>query len=122
MATPKVLVVDDSPTDLALMAAPLRQGGYDVVTASDGEEALRIVREQHPALVVLDVVMPKRNGFQVCRTIKNDPDSKGTQVILLTSKSERTDELWGKKQGADVYLTKPFLGAVLLSHVRELLR
>ncbi len=117
----KVLVVDDSPTDLALMTAPLLQGGFDVVTASDGEEALRIVREQHPMLVVLDVVMPKRNGFQVCRTIKNDPTMPHIPIILLTSKSERTDELWGLKQGADVYLTKPFAGATLLFHVRKLL-
>lgn len=121
MANEKVLVVDDSPTDLALMAGPLRGSGYDVVTASDGEEALRKVREERPRCVVLDVVMPRKNGFQVCRTIKNDPASKDVRVILLTSKSERTDELWGKRQGADVYLTKPFSGDTLLARVRELL-
>ena len=117
----KILVVDDSPTDLALMVAPLRREGYDVVTAADGDEALRKVSEEQPNCVVLDVVMPRKNGFQVCRTIKNGADSKHIPVILLTSKSERTDELWGKRQGADVYLTKPFDANALLTQIRQLL-
>jgi twitching motility two-component system response regulator PilH len=120
VAREKILVVDDSPTDLALMVAPLRSRGYEVLTASDGEEALRMVRDERPSCVVLDVVMPRKNGFQVCRTLKNDPESKHIPVILLTSKSERTDELWGKRQGADVYMTKPFSADALLAHVREL--
>lgn len=117
----KILVVDDSPTDLALMVAPLRREGYDVITATDGEEALRLVSAEQPGCVVLDVVMPRKNGFQVCRTIKSGADSKHIPVILLTSKSERTDEMWGKRQGADVYLTKPFDSTALLSHVRQLM-
>lgn len=121
MGRGKILVVDDSPTDLALMVAPLRREGYDVVEATDGEEALRKVREERPDCVVLDVVMPRKNGFQVCRTLKNGEDSQHIPVILLTSKSERTDELWGKRQGADIYLTKPFDAAALLSHIRQLL-
>ncbi|MGI8914945.1 MAG: response regulator transcription factor [Chloroflexota bacterium] len=117
----KILVVDDSPTDLALIVAPLRREGYDVVTAADGDEALRKVSEEQPNCVVLDVVMPRKNGFQVCRTIKSGADSKHIPVILLTSKSERTDELWGKRQGADVYLTKPFDANTLLTQIRQLL-
>lgn len=117
----KILVVDDSPTDLALMVAPLRREGYEVVTAADGEDALRKVQDEQPSCVVLDVVMPRKNGFQVCRTLKSGVDSKHIPVILLTSKSERTDELWGKRQGADVYLTKPFDSLALLAHIRHLL-
>jgi DNA-binding response OmpR family regulator len=117
----KILIVDDSPTDLALMVAPLRREGYDIVTATDGEEALRKVGEEQPNCVVLDVVMPRKNGFQVCRTIKNSAESKHIPIILLTSKSERTDQLWGKRQGADVYLTKPFDPNVLLTEIRQLL-
>lgn len=117
----KILVVDDSPTDLALIVAPLRREGYDVVTAADGDEALRKVSEEQPNCVVLDVVMPRKNGFQVCRTIKSGADSKHIPVILLTSKSERTDELWGKRQGADVYLTKPFDANTLLTQIWQLL-
>lgn len=120
MARGKVLVVDDSPTDLALMTAPLRREGYEVVTATDGEEALRLVQEEQPSCVVLDVVMPRKNGFQVCRSIKNSQALQRIPVILLTSKSERTDEIWGKRQGADVYLTKPFDGATLVAHVQQL--
>lgn len=121
MGRGKILVVDDSPTDLALMVAPLRQEGYDVVVAIDGEDALRKVHDEQPNCVVLDVVMPRKNGFQVCRTIKNGTDSRHIPVILLTTKSERTDELWGKRQGADVYLTKPFTAATLVTRVQQLL-
>lgn len=121
MGRGKVLVVDDSPTDLALMVAPLRLEGYDVVVATDGEDALRKVQEEQPNCVVLDVVMPRKNGFQVCRTIKNGAESRHIPIILLTTKSERTDELWGKRQGADVYLTKPFAPATLVTRVRQLL-
>lgn len=121
MARGKVLVVDDSPTDLAMMIAPLRREGYDVIVATDGDEALRKVQDEHPNCVVLDVVMPKRNGFQVCRTIKSDAASRHIPVILLTSKSERTDELWGMRQGADIYLTKPFDGDTLVARVRQVI-
>jgi twitching motility two-component system response regulator PilH len=121
MVRGKILVVDDSPTDLALMIAPLRREGYDVVIATDGEEALRKVQDEQPNCVVLDVVMPRKNGFQVCRTIKGDTASRHIPVILLTSKSERTDELWGMRQGADIYLTTPFNGDDLLARVRQVL-
>jgi twitching motility two-component system response regulator PilH len=102
----KILVVDDSPTQLHLMRAPFEENGFQVITASDGEEAITIVESEDVVLVVLDVIMPKLNGFQACRkikTIKND-----LPIILLTSKNQKSDEFWGKKQGADAYMTKPF--------------
>ncbi|MGE4559452.1 MAG: response regulator transcription factor [Desulfobulbus sp.] len=106
MAKGKILVVDDSPTQLNLMRAPFEENGFHVITASDGEEALELVASEDLMLVVLDVIMPKLNGFQACRKIKSI--KQDLPVILLTSKNQKSDEFWGKKQGADVYMTKPF--------------
>ncbi len=108
MAKEKIMVVDDSPTQLNMMKAPFEKNGYEVITAVDGEEALSIIEQEKPALVVLDVIMPKFNGFQVCRKIKTNEATKDIKVILLTSKNQKSDEFWGKKQGADKYMTKPF--------------
>jgi len=102
----KILVVDDSPTQLHLMRAPFEENGFQVITASDGEEAITIVESEDVALVVLDVIMPKLNGFQACRKIKTIKNE--LPIILLTSKNQKSDEFWGKKQGADAYMTKPF--------------
>lgn len=106
MSKGKILVVDDSPTQLSLMRSPFEENGFQVITASDGEEAISIVESSDVVLVVLDVIMPKLNGFQACRKIKTiNPD---LPIILLTSKNQKSDEFWGKKQGADAYMTKPF--------------
>ncbi len=121
MSKAKILVVDDSPTHLKLSSEPLIEQGYKVITASDGEEALSKAKAEQPALVVLDVIMPKLNGFQVCRKIKTSPDMKNIKVVLCTSKSQESDKFWGKKQGADAYLTKPFDEKDLLSAVAGLL-
>ncbi len=102
----KILVVDDSPTQLNLMRLPFEENGFQVITATDGEEAIAIVESSDVVLVVLDVIMPKLNGFQACRKIKTIKSD--LPVILLTSKNQKSDEFWGKKQGADVYMTKPF--------------
>ena len=106
MAKGKILVVDDSPTQLAMMRAPFEASGFQVITATDGDEAIAKVESEHPVLVVLDVVMPNLNGFQACRKIKTNHET--LPVILLSSKNQKSDEFWGKKQGADLYMTKPF--------------
>ena len=116
-----ILVVDDSPTDLRLVADPLRGDGYHVVTAADGEEALAKAAAEHPDLVVLDVVLPKKNGFQVCRQLKTTPATSGIKVLLVTSKNQDSDRFWGFRQGADDYLTKPFADEELLANVARLL-
>lgn len=116
----KVLVVDDSPTDLKLMSEPFISQGYDLITAKDGEEALKKVESERPDLIVLDVIMPKLNGFNVCRHIKNSAKLKDIRVILLTSKNQESDKFWGEKQGADAYMTKPFSDEDLLSTVNQL--
>jgi twitching motility two-component system response regulator PilH len=113
----KILVADDSPTQLKLILAPLRAQDYQVVTASDGEEALKMAFSEHPDLIILDVVMPNMDGFQACRKIKHTDELKHIPVIMLTSKNQKTDEFWGKKQGADEYLTKPFEEKELLETV-----
>jgi DNA-binding response OmpR family regulator len=117
----KILVVDDSPTDLRLVAAPLRQSGYLVVTAADGEEALAAAVREQPRVVVLDVVLPKKNGFQVCRLLKTAPDTCDIKILLLTSKNQESDRYWGLRQGADDYMTKPFADEDLLASVARLL-
>ena len=102
-----ILCVDDSPTELRVMTEALLQLGHQVLTASDGEEALRQVAESSPDLVLLDVVLPKRNGFQVCRQIKGSAPTKDIKVVMVTGKNQKSDRFWGMKQGADEYVTKP---------------
>jgi twitching motility two-component system response regulator PilH len=116
-----ILVVDDSPTDLKLMSAPLQAKGYRVITAADGEEALEAATREHPALLVLDIILPKKNGFQVCRQLKTSPDTQDIKIIMLSSKAQDTDRYWGLKQGADEYMTKPFENDQLISLVERLI-
>jgi twitching motility two-component system response regulator PilH len=121
MAKEKILVVDDSPTDRRLVAEPLQSKGYVVLTANDGEEALDKASRERPNLIVLDVILPKKNGFQVCRQLKASPDTKDIKILMLSSKSQDSDKFWGLKQGADGYLTKPFADEDLLANVDQLL-
>ena len=117
----KLLIVDDSPTELKLIIDVFSTPDYEIVTASDGEEGVKKAAAEQPDLIILDVVMPKMNGFQACRTIKSSPDLQNIPIILLTSKNQKSDEFWGKKQGANVYLTKPFDTDELLKAVTGLL-
>lgn len=121
MSRRTILVVDDSPTELRLLSHALEERGFDVLTAQDGDQALEQIMHSRPNLVLLDVVMPKRNGFQVCRQIKNSPETRTIKVILLTGKSQETDRYWGLKQGADEYITKPFVDEELFASVERLL-
>ncbi|MEI7553882.1 response regulator [Candidatus Chlorohelix sp.] len=117
----KILVVDDSPTERTLMSLPLQQAGYYIVTAVDGDDALDKIVKENPDLVVLDVVMPKKNGYQVCREIRTRLGKEKLPIILLTTKSEASDKFWGMKQGANEYITKPFKGDELVAIVKRLL-
>jgi DNA-binding response OmpR family regulator len=118
---PKVLVVDDSWTDLTLIATPLRESGYDVITAVDGDEALEKVLHERPQCVVLDIILPKVNGFQLCRRLKQMEHSRDIPIILISGKSTELDKRWGLQQGADLYITKPFRKDELLASVRSLI-
>jgi twitching motility two-component system response regulator PilH len=121
MAGQTILIVDDSPTDLRLMANALASKGYRLLTAADGEEALEKAVSAHPNLIFLDVILPKKNGFQVCRQLKTSPDTRDIKIVLVTSKTQESDRFWGLRQGADEYLTKPFadeeLRAVAARHL-----
>lgn len=104
----KILIADDSIVEIKILESILDPTGHQIVATRDGEEAERIAREFCPDLIFLDVVMPKKNGFQVCRDLRHDPVFKTTPIILLTSKSQDSDKFWGKQQGATEYVTKPY--------------
>jgi len=117
-----ILVVDDSPTERWFLTDLLGKSGYKVSTASSGEEALAKVRAERPNLIVLDVVMPGQSGFQLTRTLTRDPATKDIPIILCSSKNTETDRIWGLRQGASEYLTKPVRPEVLLERVARLAR
>ncbi len=107
----KILIADDEALMRMLIAQTLEdleERGVELLTATNGEEALQVVRAEQPQLVFLDVMMPKMNGFEVCEAIKSDAQTAGTWVVLLTAKGQDADHQRGKQAGADVYMTKPF--------------
>lgn len=117
----RVLIADDEPHLVRSLSFVLGKEGYEVLTASDGEEAIAKVRESRPDLVFLDVMMPKRNGYEVCADIKSSPELKETRVIILTAKGQETDRSQGMQAGADDFLTKPFSPMAVLARVKEIL-
>lgn len=118
---PVVLVADDDDDILDLVALRLAAAGYDVVTARDGEEALRVARERRPDLAVLDVTMPKLTGYDVTRALRADDRTSRMPVILLTARVQESDLAAGLEAGADDYLRKPFNAAELRARVANLL-
>jgi two-component system alkaline phosphatase synthesis response regulator PhoP len=121
---PTVLIVDDEQHIRLLIEQTLEEledDDVELLTAPDGEVALDVVANQHPDLVFLDVTMPKKNGFEVCRAIKSDPATAGTTVFLLTAKGQAYDREAGLAAGADDYLTKPFDPDELLARARQAL-
>ena len=116
----KILVVEDSPTYLRQITNLLRDRGYQTITANDGEEALVKAVRDNPNLIVLDVILPKKNGFQVCRQLKTSPATQDVKILMLTSKTQDSDRFWGLKQGADEYMTKPFDDNELVANVDRL--
>ena len=118
----RILVVDDEMYIVNILDFTLATEGLDVVSAANGEEALRLAMEKTPDLVILDVMMPKIDGFEVCRALKAKEETKNVPVILLTAKDRDTDKEKGKEAGADLYVTKPFSPTRLLDDVRALLQ
>jgi DNA-binding response OmpR family regulator len=117
----KILIVDDEPQILALLMSRLKTSGYEISLAQSGAEALKQAKTVRPDLLILDVMMPPPNGFQVCRMLKDDPDFKNTPIILLTAKAAESDQFWGLESGADAYVTKPYNPKELLNQVQALL-
>ena len=121
MEAQKVLVVDDSPTDLHLITGYLLNNGYTAMSASTGEEALEKVNADKPDLILMDVVMPGLNGFQATRQLTKGADTAHIPIVIVTTKDQETDRVWGKRQGAKDYLTKPVDEDVLLQTVDRML-
>lgn len=118
---PRVLIADDDRDILELVAFRLGHAGYETVTADDGAEALRLAREQQPDLVVLDVMMPKLDGYEVMRALRTDQATRGTPVILLTARAQESDVSRGFEAGADDYVRKPFSPQELTARVQAIL-
>lgn len=119
-----VLVVEDSLTQRQMISDILKDDemGASVISVSDGVEAMELIHERRPDLVVLDIVMPRMNGYEVCRQIKTDPKTQDVPVVMCSSKGEEFDRYWGMKQGADAYISKPFEPDELLGTIKKLLR
>jgi DNA-binding response OmpR family regulator len=124
MAT-KILIVDDEAHIRGLIQQTLEEledAGVELLTAADGMAALQQIRAEEPQLVFLDVMMPKMNGFDVCRSVKQELGLAGVHIVLLTAKGQEVDRQKGDEVGADVYMTKPFDPDALLAHARQVLR
>jgi len=116
----KILAVDDEKHIVRLVQVNLERAGYTVVTANDGKEALQKVSEEHPDLVVLDVMMPYMDGFEVLQNLRRNPSTRDIPVIMLTAKAQDADVFKGWQSGVDCYLTKPFNPMELLSFVKRI--
>ena len=120
MAT-KILIADDEPNIVISLEFLLKREGYEVVVAHDGVQALERVRAERPDLAILDVMMPNRNGFEVCQDLRQDPEFKAMRIMMLTAKGRDTEVSKGLALGADVYMPKPFATRDLLAKVKALL-
>ncbi len=103
----KALVVEDSQTDLQILSSCLGQEGYDVVKATNHQEALSLVKQQPFNVIVLDIVLPDRSGFELCRELKAEEETRQVPIVIYSTKNSDLDKFWGMKQGADAYLAKP---------------
>ena len=118
MAIRKVLVVDDSKTELMFMTDLLQKNGFSVRTAENADDAFRRLGEEKPDLILMDVVMPGQNGFQLTRAITRDPAYADVPVIMCTSKNQETDRVWGMRQGARDYVVKPVVADELIAKIK----
>ena len=119
--TSKILVIEDDPNILTLIRQTLQRAGYEVITATNGSEGLRLVQETQPHLIVLDITMPGLDGYQVCHYVRNDEATKHLPIIMVTAMSRPADQRRGFELGADDYLPKPFQIAELITRVQSLL-
>jgi twitching motility two-component system response regulator PilH len=118
----KVMVVDDAYSELKLMESILKSAGHEVVSLMDGDALEDKLSVERPDVLLLDIVMPKRNGYEILRALRKDTRTKTTPVVLVSSKNQESDRAWGKRQGADEYLGKPFTSDQLLTMVKRFAR
>lgn len=121
MAKNLIMIVEDSATDMRFARSVCEENGFRVLTETDGEKVFEHAKKEQPDLILLDVILPNKNGFQVCRQLKNDDETKGIKVIIVSSKDQPSDKFWGMKQGADEYVTKPYGEDDLLDAIEKLL-
>ena len=120
MPIQKILIVDDSKTELMFLSDLLVKNGFTVRTAENAEDAFRRLAEEKPDLILMDVVMPGQNGFQLTRAVSRDPQFADVPIIMCTSKNQETDRVWGMRQGARDYITKPVDGSELMAKIKAL--
>ena len=119
--TSKILIADDEPNIVISLEFLMKREGHQVLVARDGEQALAMIRAERPDLVLLDVMMPRLSGFEVCQAVRADPQLAGTKILMLTAKGRDTDVAQGRGVGADDYMTKPFSTKELAARVRTML-
>ena len=117
----RILIADDEPNIVISLEFLMKREGFEVLIANDGEEAVRQIRSERPDLVLLDVMMPKKSGFEVCQEVKSDPGLADVRILMLTAKGRDTEVAKGLALGADAYMTKPFSTKELVERVRGLL-
>ena len=117
----RVLIVDDSPTELQILKVMLEKGGYQTLSAANAKEAIVLAKSERPDLILMDIVMPGTNGFQATREITKDPATAHIPVIFVTTKNQETDKVWGMRQGAKDYLIKPVQKIDLLAKVKAVM-
>lgn len=120
MPVKNILVIDDSPTERYVLSEILTKGGYQVSVAESGEKGLEKAKMDIPDLILMDIVMPGLNGYQATRTLSRDEATKNIPIIVCTSKNQRTDRIWGLRQGAQDFISKPVDGKVLLAKIAAL--
>jgi len=119
--TKRILITDDEANILLSLEFLMKQAGYEVDTANDGDEALAAIERNRPDLVLLDVMMPRKNGYEVCEAVRSNPENNGITIVMLTAKGRDIEREKGLSLGADDYITKPFSTQEVTSKVRELL-
>lgn len=116
-----ILIIDDSPTDVRVFTTLLERAGHAVQSVGNAEEGIERVRAEQPDLVIMDVIMPGMNGFQATRTLSRDPATAGVPIVMISTKSMETDRVWGLRQGAKAFITKPVNEKDLLACINDLL-
>ena len=117
----KILIIDDSPTDVHVYGAILKKSGFEVESAPNAEDGIAMAKSGQPDLILMDVIMPGMNGFQATRSLSKDPVTESIPVIIVSTKNMETDRVWGMRQGAKDYVTKPVKDTVLIKKIRDLL-
>ncbi|MCP4338128.1 MAG: response regulator [Desulfobulbaceae bacterium] len=119
MAKKLIMIVEDSQTDMRIAESICSDNGYQTVTVVEGDKVLSTAIANKPDLILLDVILPNKNGFQVCRQLKSNDETKGINIVIVSSKDQASDKFWAKKQGADDYITKPYEENDLLTAIEN---